>query len=551
MTRRDVLAAGALAAAAQGATAPALPASKIEALDKAIDTYLDRQITDKAHRYFGTYASDEGLYYGSTPPSLIDGYLTALVIPQSRHYKSARVAERLQMAAQAFGNMQTKDGNWNLPITNFNSPPDTAFIMQGISVTLMNARQYGFPDLERWLMPAVQRAGDGLVRGGIHTPNHRWVACSALAGLHKLYGEQKYARRIEQWLAEGIDQDEDGQYTERSTIGYNGVNNRALMLVADWMNRPELLEPVRKNLDASLYLLHADGEVVTEISRRQDLNQRGTLFNHWPPLAYLAWKDGNGQYATLARQFEPVYGAASYLLRWPQFLTGLPASQPLPDNYEKQFPSIGLTRIRRGPKSISILRGTDRFLTYRHGGVVINAIRFASAFFGRGQFVAKTVTRTEGGYVMTQELEAAYYQPLDPPRKITTETYDTTRRERKRTEVCKLNYRVTVTETKDGCRLRIEANGTDEVPLSVELNLREGVAVNGAEKLAQPKDVWVTKTGGFAELSAGGAQVRIGPGLGEHRYVAVRGGRPPLDGPSLFVTGFTPFDHTIELKAVL
>ena len=124
-----------------------------------------------------------------------------------------------------------------------------------------------------------------------------------MAGLFKLYGEQKYLRRAEQWLAEGIDQDADGQYTERSTIGYNGITNRALVLIADWLNRPEYLAPVRKNLDASLYLLHADGEVVTEISRRQDLNQRGTMSNHWPPLAYMAWKDRNGQYATLARQF--------------------------------------------------------------------------------------------------------------------------------------------------------------------------------------------------------------------------------------------------------
>ena len=67
----------------------------------------------------------------------------------------------------------------------------------------------------------------------------------------------------------------------------------------------------------------------------------------------------------------------------------------------------------------------------------------------------------------------------------------------------------------------------------------------------QPKDVRVAKTGGFAALSAGPVRLRIGPGLGEHRYVAIRGGQPPLEGPSFFITGITSLDHTIEFKANL
>ncbi len=551
MTRRSLFAAGLMApgAVAQLGGVPVLPQAKVDGLDKAIDSNLSRQILDKTHKHYGSMVSADGLYYGSMPTSLLDGFLTASVLPQSRHFKSALVAERMEMAARAFGRLQTKDGNWNLPTTNFNSPPDTAFIMQGISVTLMNARQYGFPELEKWLLPAVERAGDGLVRGGIHTPNHRWVACSALAGLHKLFGEQKYVRRVDQWLAEGIDQDGDAQYTERSTIGYNGITNRALVLISDWLNRPEYLEYVRKNLDASLYLIHGDGEVVTEISRRQDLNQRGTMSNQWPALSHMAWKDRNGVYANLSRQFEPVYGSASYILRWPQYLFGLPESKPLPDSYEKLFPVTGLARIRRGAKSISVMSGRDRFFTYRHGGAVVNAVRFSSAFFGKGQFLAKTLVREGASYVMTQELDAGYYQPFTPARKITTETYDSTRNERERTEICRLSYRVTVTETSTGCRLRIEANGTDEVPVAIELNLREGVTISGAEKLGQFKETWLLKEG-VAVISAGGERVRIGPGLGLHTHLEIRGARPRLEGPSLYLTGFTPLDHTIEFTSI-
>lgn len=546
MNRREMIAASAaLSAAAQPATV--FPRDKVTKLDESVDSLLQRQIVDKSHRYYGSYQNAaDGLYYGSAPTDILTGLLSAYILPQSRHYKRPLLAERLELAAQAFARLQTKDGNWNLPFTNFNSPPDTAFIMQAICLDVLNARKFGFPEFEKWLLPAIERAGGGLVRGGVHTPNHRWVASAALAGLHKLYGDPKYARRADQWLAEGIDIDSDGHYTERSTTVYNGVVNRALTYVAEWMNRPEYLDYVRRNLDASLYLLHADGEIVTEISRRQDANIRGTMYYHWFPLAYLAWKDRNRVYAHIARQLEPVYGSIPNMQWQPELTTALPEPQAPPSDYVKVFPSIGLGRIRRGPISISVLRDKDRFFTFRRGAAVINAIRFSSAFFGRGQFVASSMTQRGASFELTQDIEAGYYQPFSPTRKITSETFDSTRHERDRTEVCHMRYKATVTETPKGAKLRIEASGTDDVPLTIEINLREGGTITGAEKLGSPKDAWLLREG-HASFTLGGETLKIGPGAAPHTYLDVRGARPRLEGPSLFITGFTPFDHTVEI----
>ena len=557
LTRRGIF------ALAGAALTPALPAQSdssssspldwtqiVRRNDEAVAMYLEKQITDPANPWRGTIPDAFELNNPGSASGILVQMLASYLHPQSRYHRAAEIVPRMQLAIDHLLRMQTPDGNIDLLVTNFNSPPDTAFVVLNAALAgklaRNNQQQEAFAALDAYL----RRAGTALIKGGMHTPNHRWVACAALAQLYELFGEDAYIKRIDQWLAEGVDINEDGQYSEQSTTVYNAISDNALTTAAKILKRPELLEPVRRNLAAMQYLLHANGEVVTEISHRQDQNTRGTMSRYWYSLRYLALHDQDGRLTALLEQIEPEYAGLADLMADPELARPLPAAQPLPDDYEKVFHQSEIARIRRGKTSATILlRGSSRLLALRHGEAVIEGIRMAAAFFGKGQFVPDAWEKRDGKYVLTQSLDAGYYQPLDQPRQVAwgVENWYKVRSERRRTEVCKIDYRVEILEQKHGFSLRFTASGTDRVPVAIEINLRPGGKLTSCTQAPGAQDAFLAESREFL-YQMGADTIRISPTLRENAYTQVRGAEPKLPGPSLYLTGMTPFDHTVEFQ---
>lgn len=547
-TRRQAMGALAASAAGAAATPPKIDATLIERHDGGVARYLEGQNTDRSSPFHGGLADAYGLYAPGTGSGLIHAFTCAYVTPGSRYFKSAMLLERIRLAHGLLHRSQNEQGNIYLPITNFNSPPDTAFSVHSVASAAAIGRKYGAPEIERVVEPFLKKAGEGLIAGGVHTPNHRWVVSSALAQLHELYPDPRYLKRIEQWLAEGVDIDADGQYNERSTLVYNMVSNRAMLTMAIKLSRPDLFGPVKRNLESMLYLMHANGEVVTDISTRQDRNERGEIGVYWWPLQVMALRERNGQYAALARRYASKYATLGLYLEYPQLLDALPADAPLPENYQKEFPVLKLVRMRRGPTSATLFHnGQNVFFALRRGEAVINAVRFATAFFGKGQFVPQRFEKRGDGFHFSQSLEGPYFQPLEPSRHIAPEAYGASRRERRQSEICRLEQSATLTELPKGFRLRVEASGTDWVPLAIEINLRPGGKLEGCEAVEKVADAWILAKG-QASYSVGGDRIRFGPGLKKNTYTQVRGAEAKLTGPSVYLTGHTPFDHTIDFE---
>ncbi len=551
MTRRDVLAwipagASAVTAATEGAELSGI----VKHHDAVVEAMLARQVTDPKSRGYGSLAtggaatSDSGIYSAGAAAAVVQQCVAAYLHPESKFHGDRLMVERIGLAIGFLNRAQHADGLIDLLETNFDSPPDTGFTVHNLATGACLAHRAGHRELVALCEPFLRKAAEGLAIGGIHTPNHRWVVSSALAQVNELFPDASYVRRIEQWLAEGIDIGEDGQYTERSTSVYNIVCDRAFVVLAVKLKRPELLDAVRRNLQSMLYLMHANYEVVTEISHRQDRNRRGTMGGYWFPLRYLAVRDHNGQFATICNHFTPAFSSLSALMEYPEMAGPMPEPESLPSDFRKEMPSLGIVRFRRGPMSATALAGDPIFFALRQGDAVIEGVRFASAFFGKGQF-SGAMQSSAGNYTLIQNLEAPYYQPLDPPRKVTPANWGELRAERRRSQICRLRQSASVMQTKNGFRVRIQSEGTAGVPVAIEIGLRDGGQLEGCEAAGAGAAVLASGRGSY---TVGGDRIRFGPGLCEHRYTEVRGALPKLAGLSVYLTAFTPLDHTIEFE---
>jgi hypothetical protein len=529
---------------------PTVPIEIVRSHDARIEELLERQVTDPASAWCGASPDEFGLYWPHSAARVLEAFTASLLTPASRFYESRVLAERMRLAAQFLDREQSGQGFVTLPTANYNSPPDTGFVVRNVATAALLARRHGAHDVEKLTTSFLRRAGGGLAVGGVHTPNHRWVISAALAQINELHPDPSFVRRIDQWLAEGIDITEDGFYSERSTLGYGPTCNNAFIAMARTLERPGLLQPVRENLDATFYLIHPGNEVVTEISRRQDADSRGGrgLSRYWFAAQYLAVRDRNSRYAALAELARETPSLPE-VMEYPELLQPGPDAVALPDSYERRFETVGLTRIRRGETSATLLLGNSRFFSVRRGDAVVNAVRLATSFFGKGQFVPDSMEKTPEGYVLRQRvIEGPYYQPFDPPRRIgsSVEAWYGAREERPKSEVSHLEQEALITELPNGFRLRLRSSGPTKMPVSVEINLREGGALGGATAAPRVAEAWLLAEGG-GTYRVGATQIRLGPGAHPHEYTQIRDTEPKLRGPSVYVTGYTPFVHTIEI----
>ena len=242
----------------------------------------------------------------SSPRTLAQSALrlvSAYVNPRGQNHHSSALLGPLNDLLDALADRQNPSGLYD--IGNLDSPPDTSFVISDLGLGYDLLRQDAQPATgaarEKYAT-IMQRSARSLAEGGVHTPNHRWEICKALAHLNHLWPSRLLIARINDWLDEGIDQDAEGEYSERSPNYASEVTNRSLVTIARLADKPWLLGNVRRNLALTLYRLEVNGEVETVQSRRQDQTGIQDVWKYLMHFRELALVDRDRRFAAVAEQ---------------------------------------------------------------------------------------------------------------------------------------------------------------------------------------------------------------------------------------------------------
>ncbi|WKT49404.1 hypothetical protein QSH57_014334 [Fusarium oxysporum f. sp. vasinfectum] len=530
-----------LAITATASSTPAKDWTSLKLLTKSADSQVQTVIDGKNASLTGS------------PRSLtreVRRLVTPFVWPNSTYYHDESLLPHIEEMLSVLVEVQHDDGTYT--VGNRHSPPDTGFLIEdfGIMVRILERDDHeASQPFAKAMRDILKKAAPGLAKGGIHTPNHRWKICSALARISNIIEDASLIKRIDEWLAEGIDIDADGIYSERSPNYYSAVSNPSLLTIAHELNYTELL----------------------------------------------ALLDNNGRFAAMARLIEKRVGTQlgdflGNIIERPELAAELPKpKQPFSD-FKKHYKSAGLVRARRGKLTVSAFGGSDWYTMdgkkaefynrmgsglstnptmFRawNGKAVLEAVRLSASFFSMGHFRSNGVELSKDGVIkLGSEIEVPYYLPIPADKRDDNGTYalsksvdgrfyamlDFTNRP---TSVRRLKTDVEIKPTKKGYDLDFEVTGEDNVELTFELTFREGGKFKGVKEILDSDNTTIYHLiEGKGEYSVGDDKITFGPGNGKGPIAADageqyswHGGNLTLQGNHVYITGTTPLKYTLNL----
>ncbi|MBB6638076.1 hypothetical protein [Cohnella thailandensis] len=585
----------------------------IAAGDRWTEFALARQDMDGSSRFYGGVSDlDNGIAWPTHTGTgmYLAIWACALSAPESARYRDAELAGRLELAASFMLRQQHADGTISPGWTNLHSPPDTAFVAVGMAQALELLERQQWPPLNGTIANLrlfLERTAPALLTGGCHTPNHRWVMSAALGYLYRLTGRAEFLARAEEWLAEGMDITADGEWTERSNGIYNGVSDIMLLHAADLLGKPELVEPVRRNLRMMAYLVHPDGEVVTDYSGRQDFGHRHDLSGYLPAAAMLAHRDRDPFFAALAKLAGEAIdhpGSANnnallgFLLH-PEWREETIKPGSLPTEYRvvlnrdfpreayleamkdaghggriyhsRLHPDFGapVARERSGSTSLTVMAETNSFFALRHGAARLLGLTVGSSF--EPGFVRMNRMEASGdGYRLSGIETKGYYGPVPSgslPASASGEVspwYLLPHHLRETTHLQEHRVEAELIREADGWTVSLRCPTPE--PVVTQVSFLFGLDGSFAGGELEPLNGAAGEFAGGGDADAGfvrgtrfwkGGEVRyasgsdwfeLSGGAFEHRASALRNAELPSGCQALVVNLLTPFDRTFRIR---
>lgn len=501
---------------------------------------------------------------------------------ESRYYKDPSLLPWMKLGVECLLNDQLESGCISLANCNIDSPPDTGFQVHGTAIAYHVLEKFGSPELQEVIDGVrlfLERAKPCLLTGGIHTPNHRWVLCGALANMYEIFGDEAFRNRAMQFLAEGLDITDYGEWTERSNAMYNSALAIHLIDVSEVFGHEPSYDAVCRNLLMMQYMFHPDNNIVTEYSGRQDLGQRAKM-NDWyyTSLHLVAAKSRHPVLISLARLAEETASVGSnalmYWMLYPERMA-LPESpvEPMSDTYtvflgngnkvnvpvqvpygshvRKHPHGAPLVRHRRGKFSVTVMAGQPELLYVQYGKARMVGYKLGLGWFGIANVTFPSLEQIgDSRYRMEIELEGSYFDALSPEivQGLNGSYVDMPNRERAKTHVTTLQAAVEFELLENGVEITLISENVPNIYYQhiFQFDPDGAIAGDGIRKTDLPGILQLAH--GYAVFEQDGDCIEVGPGEKRHREVVIRNEKPNPGVARLTINSVTPLRQTVSIR---
>ncbi len=546
----------------------------IRSEEHRVDEMLFLQIKDKNDLCYGLMRGDvieakPTIYMMATALAL---YLNS----RSRYYKSEKLMEALQLAADGVARVQRKSGYIDYPCCNFFSAPDTSFCYKRLNDGYRLMKKYqdvaDTTILQKKYLAIMRIAAEAIRDGGFHTPNHRWGICAALMQAAKLFADDtEFAKslmdRTVLYLQEGIDGNSEGEYAERSTGNYNAVVNNAMMAMYQCSKDVKYLGYVERNLNMMMYYIEPNDMVFTQNSTRQDQGKEIFMDKYLYQYLYLLAYDGTDGFIKLTPEEHARFDGAAHQIIKGCAETGRQAPNCLHllmiydktldytfencgflKTYHKLFKEAGVLRVKKENYSYTVMKNRSAFLYFNVNGLEA-FLKIGESYCEIRNFVPDEMDVQEGKTVLSHTARGWYYLPWKE-KQNTSDWWQMDHKKRDLMITSDLHTQVVITELADGLEISVDTDGLERLPLRMELCVPSQTTLENdhfcmetvAGKSMVLSDDYVTMTKGLTSIE-------FGPGACEHHFKGHYSGEEVnADGYTIYCNTYTPTKRVYTLK---
>lgn len=546
----------------------------IRSEEHRVDEMLFLQIKDKNDLCYGLMRGDvieakPTIYMMATALAL---YLNS----RSHYYKSEKLMEALQLAADGVARVQRKSGYIDYPCCNFFSAPDTSFCYKRLNDGYRLMKKYqdvaDTTILQKKYLAIMRMAAEAIRDGGFHTPNHRWGICAALMQAAKLFADDtEFAKslmdRTVLYLQEGIDGNSEGEYAERSTGNYNAVVNNAMMAMYQCSKDVKYLGYVERNLNMMMYYIEPNDMVFTQNSTRQDQGKEIFMDKYLYQYLYLLAYDGTDGFIKLTPEEHARFDGAAHQIIKGCAETGRQAPNCLHllmiydktldytfencgflKTYHKLFKEAGVLRVKKENYSYTVMKNRSAFLYFNVNGLEA-FLKIGESYCEIRNFVPDEMDVQEGKTVLSHTARGWYYLPWKE-KQNTSDWWQMDHKKRDLMITSDLHTQVVITECEDGLEISVDTDGLERLPLRMELCVPSQTTLENdhfcmetvAGKSMVLSDDYVTMTKGLTSIE-------FGPGACEHHFKGHYSGEEVnADGYTIYCNTYTPTKRVYTLK---